>query len=1228
MKRVILFLSIILTAGFLNGYGQQVQKTAPDSVSNTYWVEQMHNPDANFLDVQRSFNNYWANRRITKGSGWKVFKRWEYMKQQRADFSGVLPAPITTTRAFYDFKRKAGSTGNVFTGDWKCLGPFNSPGGYIGVGRINAIAFSPTDAQTLYVGAPSGGFWVTHNHGINWTPLTDNLPSLGVSAILIDKTDANTIYLGTGDRDAGDAAGIGVYKSTDGGSSWQQMNTGITSATVGKIIQHPTQSQTLLAATSSGVAITTNGGILWTIKVTGNFQDIQFNPSNPSIVYATASGAFYRSTDAGSTWTKITGFPTAVNRGAIGVGLSDPNVVYFLLSNSSSSAFAGFYKSTDAGASFQLVVNTPNILAGDCAGTETTGQGWYDLAITVEPSDINTVYVGGVNIWKSINGGTSWQVLSGWSPSGCAGQTVHADQHYFGISPINGRLYIGNDGGICYTADKGTKFSEIAQNIPIAQVYKIGQHPILSNLLANGFQDNGSSYYDATNKSWNLLMGGDGMTCAYDPVDNIVYSTLYYGDIYRTNNGIYNGKIAGNATNNITEKGGWVTPFIIDKANSNVMFAGYNNIWRSQNCKDVASNVRWEKITAQTWTKTLNVIKQSTANPKILYYATENLLYRTDDCMATSVNFTTLSGNLPVKTKLITAIETHPTDENVVYIICRDQVFRSADKGLTWVEITLNLPASIYKSCILYNKRINEGLYVGTDAGIYYKDNTMSNWVLFSTGFPVSVEVEDMDIYYDKTSQANDRIRTGTYGRGSWESILFYSKPTAKFTVVNPSIAPNCTVQFQDQSIGIPSTYKWTFSGGTPSTSTAINPVVRYDVPGKWDVKLVVSNSMGADSVTMASAVDISNTIIPTPAFAAPLLKYCASEEPTVTFANSTDYCPTFYQWTVTPNNVQYINGTTAASATPSMQFTQAGKYQVSLKTGNYNGTKTETKTDYIIVQGNKLPFEEQFATDLSTALSWQLSNTKTGSTTAWTIVSVPTPSGDNKALNANFFRTGADGTTRLITPSIDLTGQTNPVLSFKHAYALKDVNAASDSLMVSISSDCGATWTRIFTGSEKGQGTFATHAPTNTEFVPATKDDWSGGSYGPKSFEIDLTPWAGKDNVKLMFEAYSNNGNDLYLDNILVAAGTQTVPSNLSDQVSIYPNPSTGIVNIESKWLKKKFHLDVMNWTGTTIQQHDITPAYDGILNQINLSTMGKGIYYIRITAEQGVFLKKIVII
>jgi PKD repeat protein len=1227
MKKIFLLLSILLTTSFIKSYGQQVQNSVADSANFPYWIEQMENPNANFFAVQRAFNRYWANRPIKKGSGWKVFKRWEYMKQQRADFTGILPAPISITHAFYEFKRKAGTTNSVFSGDWKCLGPFNSPGGYIGVGRINAIAFSPTDPQTLYVGAPSGGFWITHNHGASWSPLTDNLPSLGVSAILIDKTDANTIYLGTGDRDAGDAAGIGIYKSNDGGNSWQQMNTGVESATVGKIIQHPTQTQTLLAATSSGIAVSTNGGLAWTIKISGNFQDIQFNPANPSIVYASASGAFYRSIDTGTTWTRISsGFPTTINRGAIGVGPSDPNVVYFLLSNSTNSGLSGFYKSTDAGLTFQLIASSPNILAGDCAGTDTGGQGWYDLTIAVESNDINTIYIGGVNIWKSTTGGSSWQVLTGWSPSGCSGQTIHADQHFFGFSPLNGHLYIGNDGGICYTADKGSSFNEIAQNIPIAQVYKIGQHPLNGNLLANGFQDNGSSYYDGSNKSWNLLNGGDGMTCAYDPVDNIVYSTIYYGDIYRTTNGIFNGQIAGNGVNNITEKGGWVTPFIIDQSNSNVMFAGYNNIWRTQNCKDTPSSVRWEKITMQSWTKNINVIKQSTANPKILYYATENLLFRTDDCMASNVSFVTLNSYLPVKTKLITAIETHPTNENIVYVITANQIFRSEDKGLTWTEITLNLP-SIFMSSLIYNKRINEGLYVGTDAGIYYKDNTMSSWVLFSTGFPLSVEVEDLAIYYDKTLQNNDRIRAGTYGRGSWESTLFYAKPTAKFSVINPSIAPGCSVQFKDQSLGVPSTYKWTFTGGTPLNSTDPNPTVRYDQPGKWDAKLVITNSMGADSITIAGAADVSSTIIPTPAFEAQLREYCASEQPSITFANTTDYCPSFYEWTVTPNNVQYLNGTKASSATPTLQFTQAGKYQISLKTGNYNGTKTETKTDYIIVQGNKLPFEEQFTSDLPSALSWQLSNTKSTATTYWTIVNVPTPSGDNKALNANFFATGADGTTRLITPAINLTGQTNPVLSFKHAYALRDANAASDSLMVSISADCGATWTRIFTGSENGHGTFATHAPTNGQFIPATKDDWSDGTYGPKSFEIDLTQWAGKDNIKLMFEAYSNAGNNLYLDNILVAPGTQIPPTNLSDQVSIYPNPSSGIVNIESKWIKKKFHLDVLNWSGTTIQQRDITPAYDGLLNQINLTKMAKGLYYIRVIADQGVFLKKIVI-
>ncbi|MEI8006925.1 MAG: hypothetical protein WCI48_12020, partial [Bacteroidota bacterium] len=199
------------------------QNVRMDTADYPYWVSMMQDPSQNFFKTQRAFYTYWKDRPITKGCGWKVFKRWEYMMQSRINPDGSLPAPDATMNAYAAYKAtKTPQKSQV--GNWISLGPsvIPSPGpaGYEGLGRINNIGYHPTDPNTFYIGAPSGGFWYTTDGGVNWATSTDTLPTLGVSAIVVDYSNPGTIFIGTGDRDAGDAPGMGVYKSTDAGLTW------------------------------------------------------------------------------------------------------------------------------------------------------------------------------------------------------------------------------------------------------------------------------------------------------------------------------------------------------------------------------------------------------------------------------------------------------------------------------------------------------------------------------------------------------------------------------------------------------------------------------------------------------------------------------------------------------------------------------------------------------------------------------------------------------------------------------------------------------------------------------------------------------------------------------------------------------------------------------------------------------------------------------------------------
>ena len=259
----------------IQAYSQNlnVQQLQSDTSDYPYWIEMMQDPEVNFFDVQKAFNIYWQGREVTKGSGWKPFKRWEYLMESRVNPDGSRPDPDKTWNEYFSYLKSHSNTRNN-NGNWVNLGPFQIPDGkgYKGLGRINAIGFHPTNPGIFYIGAPAGGLWKTDDNGMTWTSNTDVLPTLGVSSILSNFLEPDIMYIGTGDRDAGDAPGLGVMKSNDGGETWALSNNGMGNKKVGRMIMHPDDPDMIIAATSGGVYKTTDGGENWYKPMGGNIK--------------------------------------------------------------------------------------------------------------------------------------------------------------------------------------------------------------------------------------------------------------------------------------------------------------------------------------------------------------------------------------------------------------------------------------------------------------------------------------------------------------------------------------------------------------------------------------------------------------------------------------------------------------------------------------------------------------------------------------------------------------------------------------------------------------------------------------------------------------------------------------------------------------------------------------------------------------------------------------------
>ena len=362
------------------------------------YVEMMNDPSVNFYDVVDAFNEYWEGKSVEKGRGWKQFKRWEAFMEPRVYPSGNRPAPQSLYQGYLSGVQGSASASTGGLGNWSIVGPFD--GNFLnGIGRVNVIAFHPTQPNTLFVGAPAGGLWKSTDDGLTWSTNTDLLPNLGVSAILIDPTNPLVMYIGTGDRDAGDTYSLGVMKSTDGGLTWNP--TGLSfnltqSARIVGMAMHKDSTHHLVAATRNGIVRSLNGGATWTTEAGGTFGCLVQVPGTNKLFAGTSSnGRIWMSTDFGDTWTMVTsGLPMNAGRVELATTANDTNYVYALYGANNNGLY-GVYRSTNGGTTWtQRHGASPNLLDWGTNGSGSGGQAWYDLAIAVSPLNKDIVLTG------------------------------------------------------------------------------------------------------------------------------------------------------------------------------------------------------------------------------------------------------------------------------------------------------------------------------------------------------------------------------------------------------------------------------------------------------------------------------------------------------------------------------------------------------------------------------------------------------------------------------------------------------------------------------------------------------------------------------------------------------------------------------------------------------------------------------------------------------------------
>jgi PKD repeat protein len=1012
------------------------------------------------------------------------------------------------------------ATAQIPTPTWHPVGPLlfpvNGSGQINGIGRVTKVKYDPQNPHKIYATSASGGLWISRNDGTNWSKTgTDVMPYHKEATLCLDYKDSNVIYLGTGDPNYY-SAGIGVWKSTDGGVTFTQSNTGMGNRLVDELLMLPANDSILIAVTDKGIYKSYTAGTTWVRKrSSGKFTDMDFKPgSNGRVIYACTVDSMYRSDDAGETWNVVTaGF--YIPGGAGGNGLrtavtpADTNIVYLAMVANRGSIF----KSTDGGHSFTIVKDS---FALSLTGYSTTdaGQGDYNFDFNVDPIDPNTVYLVSHCTWRSTMGGipSSWQLLTNWY------EIVHTDMHQLSFDPYDPtRMINANDGGVWLSVDSGAGWAPLSDGLDATEIAPEASSLLDLNTVSIGTQDNGELYY---NLSWITNRGGDWYEyMAYDYNDP---QTVYYG------NG--NRRIVSQGDQSLNLP--LVNDFdriVFSNTDANVAFVGKDTILRTNTLSNQAPN--WQILSIFPGNVQAMALSPADSN-KLFVITDDDTLHISTNASAASPTFT--SYPTPQATDNNAGILVIDDQPNVVYMYNDGYIFTSQDTGMTWTQINFNYSNTMNIVGMVHDKyTIDQSVFIANSDNVYYKNSSMSTWQNYSNNLPTVAQIQGLDMFNNGAPYS--ALRVPYYGRGLWEAPINTTKTVAvNFVSDVQTVCAGNTVHFTDSSYNNPTFWNWSFPGGTPSSSTLQNPVVSYNASGTYPVTLTAGNGIGNNSKTKIAYIS-ANTIVTLP--------------------------------------VPVVEGFEGAVFPPANWI-------------NYDGGD-----DSIV---------------------WELAAGYGGY------------GASNNSMFFDNYSYNESGKTKSMRFGTDLAHYDSVMLSFDVAY--QTLQGYSDSLEVAISTDCGQTFHRVYV---KGGNTLATaphlDSPEAVFFPTATQ--WRTDS-------VNLYAYSNQAGVVVSFNNISGYGTYLYVDNINLHASVSTLgiqPSLISQnaQLSIYPNPTKGILNIAWNNIQNdKVTITVTDVLGAKVKETNIdVPDPDHGQSSIDISALNAGIYYVKAEGNVTVVAKVVLI-
>ncbi|HEV7767750.1 MAG TPA: glycosyl hydrolase [Thermoanaerobaculia bacterium] len=697
-------------------------------------------------------------------------------------------------------------------------------------GRIGDLAVDPRDPRIWYVAVASGSLWKTTNAGVTFTPIFDDQPSYSIGCVTIDPHDSLTIWVGTGENNSQRSVswGDGLYKSTDGGKSWN--NVGLTkSEHISKIVVDPRDRNVVYVASQGplwksggerGLYKTTDGGKSWkavlTISENTGVTDVVLDPSNPDTLYAAAyqrrrhvftlinggpESAIHKSTDGGATWTKLSNGLPKEQMGRIGLAIpaKSPKTVYAIIESSRQTG--GFYRSTDGGANWEK------------RNSHVPSSPQYYTEIFTDPNNADRVYSTDTYLRVTDDGGKTFRRVEQ--------KNIHVDYHVIWVDPANSdHLLAGNDGGLYETWDRGANW-QFKPNLPVTQFYRISADDALPFYhVYGGTQDNFSlgapsrttTAHGITNSDWYITLGGDGFRSLADPKDpNILYAESQNGGLNRFD------KRTGEALDIQPQPTGtmdplrmnWDSALVISPHQSNRLYFGAQYLLRSDDRGDTWKAISGDltrhldrnkipvmgrvwgidavaKNSSTSFYGNIVSLSESPLKEGLLYVGTDDgLVQITEDGgqhwrkvekfpgVPEMSYVSCLTASAHDVNTVYAAFDNHKTGDFKPYLLV------STDRGANWRSIAANLPTNFTTYSIVEDHVDPKLLFAGTEYGLFFTQNAGTNWMQLKGGLP-TISVRDLWIQ----KRRNDLV-VGTFGRGVYILDDYRALRTMNATVAN-----------------------------------------------------------------------------------------------------------------------------------------------------------------------------------------------------------------------------------------------------------------------------------------------------------------------------------------------------------------------------------------------------------------------------------------------------------